>query len=430
LNRKSMRRLRGAALVAMVAGAVALVGSAQATTSTKTFDASVVPAAVPGAGTAQLTFTLTNDSSSQQTLGSANFTAPTGWSASTTSTQQVLSTVNQNKWNACSGDGTTCLAPPNNVVQFRAASSGDALAPGDSVHATFTVQTACSLSTNATWHVDAKQSNDFSGRPGNGFLAGTTDLQPLGSFSIGLNPTQPTTAGPFTITATALDTCGTTKTNYNGAAPYAGSLVTTGLDGASGFQTWGGWSNGANSETITPLVAQSGNTAAVGDTVGGPVAVITKTLTFAVLDTVCTGSCHFGSNGNTASSPIQIDSKVPGGAVLGLGFNRNVVLTPTYICGASTSAVDGLAALIAPSGYGANTAYTLTLTYSNALTNGRPVSSFAFCLSENGTTWSLPLPACPVVAPTPCVISQKRVPSGALQIVLQLYSNDPYGGLT
>jgi hypothetical protein len=427
LNRKSMRRLRGAALVAMVAGAVALVGSAQATTSTKTFDASVVPAAVPGAGTAQLTFTLTNDSSSQQTLGSANFTAPTGWSASTASTQQVLSTVNQDKWNACSGDGTTCLAPPNNVVQFRAASSGDALAPGDSVQATFTVQTACSLSTNATWHVDAKQSNDFSGRPGNGFLAGTTDLQPLGSFSIGLNPTQPTTAGPFTITATARDTCGVTKMDYNGLGAYVGSpLATTGLTGATVTGALSGWSNGAQSETIAPLVAQSGNTAAVGDTVGG----ITKTLTFAVLDTVCTGSCHFGSNGNTSSSPIQIDSTVPGGAALGLGFNRNVVSTPTYICGASTSAVGRLAALIAPSGYGANTAYTLTLTYSNALTNGRPVSSFAFCLSENGTTWSLPLPACPVVAPTPCVISQKRVPSGALQIVLQLYSNDPYGGLT
>jgi hypothetical protein len=426
LNRKSMRRLRGAALVAMVAGAVALVGSAQATTSTKTFDASVVPAAAPGVGTAQLTFTLTNDSSSQQTLGSANFTPPTGWSASTASTQQVLSTVNQDKWNACSGDGTTCLAPPNNVIQFRAASSGDALAPGDSVQATFTVQTACSLSTSAIWHVAAKQSNDFSGRPGNGFLAGTTDLQPLGSFSIGLNATQPTTAGPFTITATALDTCGTTKTNYNGAAPYTGSsLVTIGLDGASGLQTWSGWSNGANSETITPLVAQSGNKITATDTLSG----ITKMLTFAVLDTVCIGSCHFGSNGNTSSSPIQIDSTVPGGAALGLGFNPNVVSAPTYTCGTTNSAVGGLAALIAPSGYGANTAYTLTLTYSNALTNGRPVSSFAFCLSEDGTHWSTALP-CPALAPTPCVISQKRVPGGALQIVLQLYSNDPYGGLT
>jgi hypothetical protein len=35
-----------------------------------------------------------------------------------------------------------------------------------------------------------------------------------------------------------------------------------------------------------------------------------------------------------------------------------------------------------------------------------------------------------VQAPNPCVISQKRVPGGALQIVLQLYSNDPYGGLS
>lgn len=430
MNRKSMHRLRGAALVALAVGAVALVGPALATTSTKTFDASVVPVAAPAAGTAQLTFTLTNDSSSQQTLGSANFTAPSGWSVSPPSTQQVSSTVNQDTWKVCPGDGTTCSAAPDNVIQFRAVSSGDALAPGDSVQATFIVQTACSATqTNATWAVSAKQSNDFSGQPGNGFLPGTTDLQPLGSFSIGLSPAQPMTGTPFTLTVTARDTCGfLTKRDYNGLGAYAGStFATTGLTGATVTSPLGAWSSGTESETVTPLVAQSGNTVTGADTKSG----ITKTLTFSVLDAVCpTGNCHFGSNGNTSSSPIQIDSKVPPGAALGLGFNPNVVSAPTYLCGTSSSAVGGLAALIAPSGYTANTPYQLTLTYSNALTNGRPASSFVFCLSENGTAWSIPLPACPAQAPNPCVISQKRVPGGALQIVLQLYSNDPYGGLS
>jgi hypothetical protein len=297
------------------------------------------------------------------------------------------------------------------------------------VRATFTVQTACSATqANATWGVSAKQSNDFSGQPGNGFLPGTTDLQPLGSFSVGLSPAQPMTGTPFTVTVTALDTCGfLTKSDYNGLGAYAGFGLTfppTALSGAT-FGALSAWSHGAASETITPAVAQSGNTVTATDATSG----ITKTVTFSVLDTVCpTGNCHFGSNGNT----IQIDSKVPPGDALGLGFNPNVVSGPgsTYACGTSTSAVGGLAALIAPSGYDPSVPYTLTLTYSNALTNGRPVSSFVFCLSDNGAAWSIPLPACPVLAPNPCVISQKRVPGGALQIVLRLYSNDPYGGLS
>src|SRR5947209_20594690 len=72
--------LRDGAALLVLAALVAAAGSAQASTSTKFYAASVAPGtAAAGSASARLTLTLTDATASTQTLGSANFTAPSGW---------------------------------------------------------------------------------------------------------------------------------------------------------------------------------------------------------------------------------------------------------------------------------------------------------------------------------------------------------------
>ena len=77
-------------------------------------------------------------------------------------------------------------ATDGGVVKFRATSSAVALKPGESVSAVVTVVTIPSGCVDATWTIEAKQSNDFSGQPGNDFQPelAASDLVPLGSFDI------------------------------------------------------------------------------------------------------------------------------------------------------------------------------------------------------------------------------------------------------
>src|SRR5688572_33402921 len=62
-----------------LAALVTVIGAAQAAPSTKNYDATVhVANGVVTATSATLTLTLTNDPTTKQTLGSANFTPPAG----------------------------------------------------------------------------------------------------------------------------------------------------------------------------------------------------------------------------------------------------------------------------------------------------------------------------------------------------------------
>lgn len=69
-----------AAAALVVVALVAVIGSAQAAPSTKIYEATVymADASSLSSTSAKLTLTLKNDSKSKQTLGSANFVAPTG----------------------------------------------------------------------------------------------------------------------------------------------------------------------------------------------------------------------------------------------------------------------------------------------------------------------------------------------------------------
>jgi hypothetical protein len=404
---KALGRLLRCGAVLALGIVAASVGSAQAGTSTKFYDASVRlanPATCPS--DTCFTLTLTNDARSSQTLGSANFTAPRGWFADAL-TQTIP--ANGHSWSVIS-DGS-------GVVKFRAFSSKDALTPGQSVSANVGTAVSCLASSNsALWLTESKQSNDFSGQPGNDFQPLARDLTPLGSFFIPTIATQ-ITGHAFYPSFTADDTCGNPKTDYSGAtATLAHTLLTHATFAPTSGLTW---SAGVGTVTITPALTEVGNTLTVADTTTG---VTNPSNPFNVVDVLCTsGSCH---GQDAPVNPLTlVDSSVPSGGSLGLGFNNTSV---QFSCSSVTKQVGSLANIDPLSGYSGQ--FVVTLTYGKSVSGSRPASSFLVCISDTmGASWQ-PLLACATTPVAPCVLSKKRTNFGDLQVVLYLIPSDPWVG--
>jgi hypothetical protein len=422
-SRATTATLIAAALA--VAALVAVIGSAQAAPSKKIYSATV---RLTDATTSLSTFTLTltNDPAAQQTLGSANFTPPSGITANS-----VVNGADRTGWTATIQDG---------VVAFRSSSSAVGLPRGASVSADVNVTIASSCS--ATWTTRAKQSNDFSGQPGNDaqLNAQASDLTPLGSFSVstietiedGQHIPAVITGESKTWTATAKDTCGAMKTNYSGATLTRTFLTDATFTPATGLS----WSNGVGTVTFTPHVTETGNDLTVTDNIGLTHVTATSN-SFDVSDTLCTPAdaqpCHWqDKQGNPgiladAASP-------PSGANLGIGFNSSEDSPPraNFSCHNTGTPVGGSVVNINPRGYGA-TPYTVSLTYKKSVSGSGPASGFVVCLSEDidGSTWT-ERPACPstpVPANAPCVQTMKRTSGGDLLVVLYLTQGDPWGGV-
>src|SRR5918996_1508881 len=155
---------RAARLLPVAIFVVAVVGTAHAGPSTKFYGVTIAPTTAEAGSTATYTLTLRNSTDSTQTLGSANVDIPSASGFTVTAVAPAVAPAGKT-WLASLGSG---------AVQFRAASSGDALASGQSVSTQLTVSTACNATT-ATWASSAKQSNGFNGPPGNDFLLQGSD---------------------------------------------------------------------------------------------------------------------------------------------------------------------------------------------------------------------------------------------------------------
>jgi len=140
-------RTHGAALLTALIGTFVLAAPAAA--ATKPYSVVISPGTAVAGVTVTFQAKFTNRTTSQ-TLGSANLTAPAGFS--------VFGASVQGRPQAVSG----------NVVQLR----NLGIAPGASVTATVNASAPSSnpcSPTPFTWQVVAKQSNDFNGLPGNDF---------------------------------------------------------------------------------------------------------------------------------------------------------------------------------------------------------------------------------------------------------------------
>lgn len=218
----------------------------------------------------QLSLTITNRTESNTTIGSANLTAPIGFSID-------LSSVSPSQY---VGSNST-----SSQLQLRNLS----ITPTNLQTFTFNVTTPCYASGNYNWNLEVKQSNDFSGKPGNDFvpvsvtgLASTLSTTaggagPATHFSVAL-PSSPFTATAgqaFTTTVSALDACGAPSTSYSGSAtlstsPALGNAPNP-LSSAQKTPTITtnpitSWTNGVGTASITAVKTQSNISLSATDT--------------------------------------------------------------------------------------------------------------------------------------------------------------------
>jgi hypothetical protein len=325
----SLRNAVAAIVLGGLGAAVLAVASAQAAPSKKNY---TIQVAVTNDAVSHQAFTvtLTNDKSSNTTLGSANITPPAGFIFDT---DPGTATTGQPGWTA---------EVVGNVLQLRSSASTFSLSPDHSMTAAVEVATPTLPATcaSATWTSQVKQSNDFNGT-NNWFtpLTAQSDMTPLGSFEI--DPIQtPIAVAPFstpviltgqqyTSTTTAYDSCHNVKT-------YSGAAVThklPGLTGATYVPTGGqtlSWASGVGTLKITPAVSETDNSITVKD----PTTGISDTSNF--FDTqqkICTladpDACAW-ANGNGS---IKANAPKPATGSLGVGFDP--VANVTWDCGGS-----------------------------------------------------------------------------------------------
>ncbi len=425
-------RTRGAQRRPVIAFAVALavtipmivMASAQAANSTKPFQANVRQTLdTPGS----FHITISNDPRAQQTLGSANVTPPVGFQLGT------VSNVSNSAFNVS-------VNRTANIVEFRSGSGG--LAKGQSVSAdvSVTLPATCQDTQHplneATWQVDARQSNDFSGTPGNLMnLDPTSDLSPLGSFVVDpIKTTVPNGASTLDVPqilvnqaapihVTAKDTCGGPDSDYN-AGGFSAKLQDPPrlVDATFAAPTWSGSSPRVGSGSVTPVNVEASDIVVVKDVASGISAdsnsfdVVEKIC--AVVDTVCTWTNKRGNI--TARSTVPVDSG--GTASLGLGF-RPLSATCTTPTGTAASFGDGVQ--INPLNYAGD--FVVILNYAKSVSGNGPASGFNYCISkDNGLTWTYVV-RCATTPVANCV-DIRRVTGGALQVTLYLKANDPFGG--
>jgi hypothetical protein len=402
--------LRDGAALLVLAALVAAAGSAQAATSTKFYAGSAAPAAVAaGSAAAQLTLTLTNSSASTQTLGSADFTPPSGWAIGSPAAGSSAAATSDE-------GGRWAVANAANVIQLRAASPAEALSPGHSVSATVTTSIPCSAVGVATWTSQAKQSNNFNGPPGNDFArtgadptvtvtAGGGSLASLAFAAVG----RQSAGTAFQVTVTAKDACGFAKTDYAGGAVLGGTLT--------GSPTYGGltWSNGVGTATVSASESQPGATLTAADgTVGA------TSDPFDVFDAICSASTLCEASNPTTDVTTFVDSNTPATMALSL-----TAPGARFVCNGQAHDAVGSLVRLDPSQYAGQT-YLATLRYDKSVAPGTGVANFVVCLGEAGVFKQLA--PCKNNGSAPCIDSRNRNGVGDLVIVLRLDRADPVGG--
>lgn len=445
MKRFGMRRIAryggAAGILVVVAIAIAMAAAtAEATPSAKIYTTAFSPQFAAAGSTGQTyTLTLTNcavgvngcSKTSNQPLGSANYAIPAAYQGHITIVG--TSSPGGTSWN-------TQFSPDNTTLQLRSATSKDGLVPGASVIVTLLIDaptnpgTAFCSTDDWVWHSRVKQSNDFSGT-GNDFSrvggdATLTDAK-LVFATAGSPPTEVQLTDTFSATVTAEDACGHTLASAAGmsvtlnplvdpsgvGANLTGASLPSQLINASGVATF----TGLSIDQVGTLFKLSASATNFADGTSD---------TIAVVNMLC--QAHHPCSQTNGDQLITATAQTPTGGEVGIGFTSASSYVGSFTCGTSTTPIDNQLVLVDPSPNAYNGGnYTLTLLYDKSITGTGPASSFPVCLSDDGVTWPVPpnpLQACASPAVTPCVSSQKRTTSGALQIILLLGPGDPYPG--
>ena len=417
MKRFGMPRLAlyGGAALAVVAIVVASMTATAQASPNKPYLANVHQAT---GSFGSMVLTLTNDAHASQTLGSANFTPPAGLTVTGVTSQSLAS------WSVTRDSA--------GLVEFRAPGSSSGLAAGAQISAVVTVaRTPLCAPTpgSATWQVEAKQSNSFSGTPGNDLqLSAASDLTPLGSFVFapietvisGIHVPQIVTNNAAPISIQALDTCGNLDKDYSGASFALGTGLA--LPDFSALS----WSNGNGSASLTPTNVEVGDQFSVEDPTTGISANSVSTNgkhTFDVVETICAlpgQTCVWQDKHNPGVSATSTVPNTSNGQALGLGYKP---FANGDLCSLQPPLGDSIE--IDPFQY--QGPFWVYLTYAKSIVPSGPASSFIGCkFDDNAQTWSR-LAACAKVAVAPCFVSS-NLPGGKLQIAFYLDPSDPRTG--
>jgi hypothetical protein len=267
-QRDGRRRWIVAGMLALAAAAAAMLAAATgAASATKWYVPAISPAAATAGAAVTHTLTFQNSTSSTHPLGAVRATFPAGFTGLGVVTG-TLAPPSGKTWVSSVSGGT---------VELRAATTADALAPGQSVWVQVTVTAPCTPG-QYTIVTDAVQDNKFSGPPGNKFqlqksppvdhpavqVAPGSDVDHFELSTIdddavpGTAPYAVTAGDPFPLTITAVDTCGNTATGYNGQVSLSG-LAATAPDGTAADYAYAG-AGDTTADTSVTLAAGTATT--------------------------------------------------------------------------------------------------------------------------------------------------------------------------
>jgi hypothetical protein len=399
------------ALAALVVG---LVGAAQAAPSTKKYQVTIDPVTAAAGSTANYTLTLRNDTTSSQQLGSANVSVPTGFAVNSVGTPTA------------SGGKSWSAALSTNVIELRAASQSDSLAPGQSVSTSMNVTTACNANSGQPWGTVAKQANNFSGS-GNDFKSlgdpALTVTQGGGTVARLVFVQQPPATAeknsPFTVSVKAVDSCGFDTTSSQSASLAYGSnpggataLNLTPQSLSSGTATFSGVSVDETGVGYTLVASATGFQSATSNT-------------FDVVDALCVPTdlvCE--ATDDSGTTKVKTPAPPPGGT---MAFTFSGLGT-SFDCGDGTLQTIGAQTTIDPKGY--TQPIDVTLTWIEVVPQGGGVSHFTFCLSKDDGGSYIEVPDCNKRATNlPCERSRNATGVSSLEIVIRIAADDPIGSL-
>jgi hypothetical protein len=400
-------------LAALVVG---LVGTAQAAPSTKKYQVTIAPATAAAGSTANYTLTLTNDSTSSQNLGSANVSVATGF------------TVNSVGTPTAPGGKSWSATPNASIIELRAATQSDSLAPGQSVSTSMSVTTACNANSAQTWSTVAKQANNFSGS-GNDFKSlgdpALTVTQGGGTAARLVFVQQPPATAeknsPFTVSVKAVDSCGFDTTSSQNASLAFGNnpggataLSLTPQSLSSGTATFSGVTVDKSGVGYTLVASATGFQSATSNA-------------FDVVDVLCVSSdpvCE--ATDDSGTTKVKTPAPPPGGT---MAFTFSGLGT-SFECGDGTLQTIGAQTTIDPDYPSGAAPIDVTLTWIGIVPQGGGVSHFTFCLSKDDGLSYTEVPECNKRATNlPCERSRNAAGVANLELVVRIAPDDPIGAI-
>lgn len=413
-----------------------------ASSADKCFAVTVSPATAPAGSMTTFQFTVTNDAPTQS-LGSAEITAPSGFAITGASVPSGVGTVSSSSTSA------------------RFLDLG--VAPGGSTTLDVTATAPCALSggTGYTWGIVVKQSNNFSGPPGNDFYIEPQSMPALsgslsGSCSLAFVPT----AEPASTTVSSPILTGPDSTGGPVAVEVLGTssqLVTTSdasitlslLGGASGAKLSGGTATAVGG--IAAFSDLKVNTAAPGYqleatspgiSASPPAPLSDVSSAFTIYDSMqpCVKGTSCSTTGSSSKTTTSATANT-GGGYLGLGFGGVSLTCSGYTSVSSVVTYDVLSSSGASQSSVVSTV-TLEIAKSLVQSSGHPgASSWQICYGSptqfpvvsgtggtttiGGQTWYTGLlQSCSNTPVAPCVLAQNKDNAGDV-VVTFLATGDP-----